>query len=153
MTSFAYMLTALFAMIPAPFVFKTPMRVPFRAVLLSSCLLFDEFLVYLVSSPVYPHYEYLPFQMLALTLCYSTLFLEKKRRLFASLATVLWIWIDFFGELSLSYRGIDFLWIPFAVLPLAFFPIYLMNPYKKETRFLLAVIWATAWTLSYAWTP
>ena len=153
MTSFAYMLTALIAMLPAPFFFKTPMRVPFRAVLSGFCLLLDELFVCLLSSPAYPHYELLPFQMLALSLCISTLFLGKRRRLFASLATILWIWIDFFGMLSLSYRGVDFLWMPFVVLPLAFYPIFFMHPYKKETRFCLAVIWAAAWILSDAWTP
>ena len=153
MTSFAYMLTALVAMLPAPFLFKTPMRVPFRAGMLVFFLLLDELFVFLVSSKAYPHYELLPFQMFALSLCVSTLFLAKRRRLFASLAILLWIWIDFFGMLSLSYRGVDFQWMPFVILPLAFLPLFWMHPYKKETRFLLAVIWATAWTLSYAWSP
>jgi len=149
MTSFAYMLAALFAMIPAPFLFKAPMRVPLRGAAIAIVLLVDEVFVWLVSSPEYPHYELLPFQMLALMLCVSTLFLGRRRRLYASLATVLWLWIDFFGMLSLSYRGVPFQWLPFAVLPLAFLPIFFMHPYKKESRFFLAVIWTAAWILSF----
>lgn len=149
MTSLAYMLAALFAMIPSPFLFKDPMRLPLRGAAIAIVLLVDELFVWLVSSPEYPHYELLPFQMLALMLCVSTLFLGRRRRLFASLATVLWMWIDFFGMLSLSYRGVPFQWLPFVVFLLAFLPIFFMHPYKKESRFFLAVIWAAAWMLSY----
>ena len=151
MSSFFYMLSALFAMIPAPFLFQWKMSVPLRGALIAILLLGDELFTFLASSPAYPHYELLPFQMLSLTLCVSTLFLERRRRFFAALATGLWLWIDFFGMLSLSYRGTEFRALPLAILTLAFIPIFLMNPYRRESRFVLAVVWAAAWTLSFAW--
>ncbi len=149
MSSFFYMISALFAMLPSPFLFKGKMSLPLRGALLCMVLLADELFVFLVFSPEFHRYDILPFRMFALALCFSTLFLSRKRRFFESLATILWIWIDFFGMLSLSYRGIDMNFWPFCLLTLAFLPIFKMHPYKRETRFLLAVIWMVAWMLFF----
>lgn len=149
MSSFFYMLSALFAMLPSPFLFKGKMPLPLRGAFLCMVLLADELFVFLVFSPEFPRYEILPFRLFALTLCVSTLFLSRRRRFFESLTTLLWVWIDFFGMLSQSYRGVDMNLWPFCLLAFAFLPIFKMHPYKRETRFLLAVIWVAAWTLFF----
>ncbi len=143
------MLSALFAMLPAPFLFKGELSVPLRGALMSMVLLLDAAFAYFVSSTDYPDFEILPFRMFALCLCFSTLFLGRRRRFFGILATVLWIWVEFFSALSLSYGGLSMPVVPFFILALAFFPLFLLNPYKKETRFLLAVVWVFAWTLFF----
>lgn len=143
------MLSALFAMLPAPFLFKGELSVPLRGAAMAMAVLLDEAFAVLVSSPDYPDFEILPFRMFALCLCFSTLFLGRRRRFFGILATVLWVWVEFFSALSLSYGGLSMPIVPFFILAVAFLPLLLLNPYKKETRFLLAVIWVFAWTLFF----
>ena len=150
MNSLLYMLAAIFAMLPAPFLFKGNVSLPLRSASIAIVLLADEIFVWLLTLKDFPPGEILPFRMLALTLCVATLFLGKRRRLFESFATGLWIWLEFFGMLSLSYRGVEFRLAPLLILLSAFLPIHLLHPYKRETRFLLAVIWTAAWIFSYS---
>ena len=149
MSSFSYMLAALFAMIPAPFLFRGKLPLELRGASIAMVLLAAEFFIYFVASPTYPQYEILPFRMLALTLCISSLFLEMRRRLFGILASFLWMWIEFFGMLSLSYRGEEFHPATLIILASTFLPIYFLHPYKRESRFILAVLWVAAWIFSY----
>ncbi len=146
---FAYMLSSLFAMALSPFLFRGKMSLPLRGAFLAMVLLADEFFVWLAFSAEYPHREILPFQMFALGLCFSTLFLENRPRLFGVLSTFLWLWIDFFGMLSLSYRGVDFRPLPLAVVGVSLVPFLL--PFRcREMRFVQTVFWVFAWMFSFA---
>ena len=146
---FSYMLSALFAMAFSPFLFRRKMSIPLRGAFLAMVLLADEFFVWFAFSPLYPHREIQPFRMFALSLCFSTLFLENRARLFGVLSTILWLWIDFFGMLSLSYRGVDFRPLPLAIISLSLFPLLL--PFRsREMCFVQAVFWVFAWMFSFA---
>lgn len=153
MSSFSYMLAALFAMLPAPFLFQGKMSVPLRGAFIAIVLLGFELFSLLASSESYPFYELLPFQMLALCLCVSTLFLKERKTFFAALANASWLWADFFGMLSLSYRNVPFHLFPILFLCVGFLPIFILNLNKREGRFVLVAFWAAAWIMSFAYVP
>ncbi len=146
---FSYMLSALFSVALSPFLFRGKKSIPLRGAFLAMVLLADEFFVWFAFSPVYPLREILPFQMFALGLCFSTLFLERRQRFFGVLSTCLWLWVDFFGMLSLSYRGEDFRPLSLAVVAVSLFPLFLPSR-SHEMRFIQAVFWTFAWMFSFA---
>ena len=64
MTSLAYMLAALFAMIPSPFLFKDPMRLPLRGAAIAIVLLVDElFVLFCLSKSVCDCHNYISFKL------------------------------------------------------------------------------------------
>ena len=145
---FSYTLAALLSIAVSPFLFRGKMPFPMRGAILFLVLFLFEIFVWLAFSKEYPHYEILPFRMFALCLCFSTLFLSERSRFFGVLATVLWLWVDFFGMLSLSYRGVEFRAIPLLFIAVSFLPFLEKSP-RREIRFLTAVLWAFAWTFSF----
>lgn len=147
MSSSSYMLAAFLALIVSPFLFRGKMSPPLRVAFWVIVLLAFELFTWLAAEN-YALKEMLPFLMFALSLCFATMFL--RRRFFEALATVVWGWIFFFGMLSLSYRGQEFRLLPLAAIALAFLPIFGLNPEKRESQFVLAVVWLVAWTLSFA---
>ncbi len=146
---FSYMLSALFAIAFSPFLFRGKMSIPLRGAFLTMVLLLDELFVWFAFSAEYPYLETMPFRMLALSLCFSTFFLENRHRFFGVLSTALWLWIDFFGMLSLSYRGEDFRAQSLAAVAISLLPFF-FGYQKREMRFVQAVFWVFAWTFSFA---
>ncbi len=146
---FSYTLSALLAIALSPFLFRGKMSIPLRGALLAMVLLLDELFVCFSFSLEYAYRETMPFRMLALSLCFSTLFLESRRRFFGMLSTALWLWIDFFGMLSLSYRGESFRLLSLVVVVLSLVP-FALESRKREARFVQAVFWAVAWMFSFA---
>lgn len=149
MSSFAYMLSAFFALIVSPFLLRGKMSVPLRAAFWTMVLLAYELFTWL-SAETYALEEMLPFLMFALSLCFAAMQLPHRRRFFETLATVLWCWVYFFGMLSLSYRGEEFRLMPLGAIALSFLPIFGLNPGKRESQFVVAVVWLVAWMLSFA---
>lgn len=89
--------------------------------------------------------EFYPFRMFALCLCFSTTSLRKDRRRFLCLAQIFWFWIEFFGSLSLYYRGFDFAWTRLiAIAGLAFCSAFLSR-ISKGMEFCLMVFWIAVW--------
>jgi hypothetical protein len=86
--------------------------------------------------------------MFALCLCVSTLLLKRRRAFFAALAQGFWLWVEFFGRLSLSYRNVPFDYLPLALLVagLAFSP--LLNVRRFDARLYFAVFWAGVWIVA-----
>lgn len=145
---FLYTLSALFALLPASFLFRGKMALPLRCAFFSLVLLADELFVYFAFSDGFPLYGILPFRMFAFTLCFSTLFLRKRERFFGILATILWLWVDFFGTLPMSYRGFEVHPFSLFAVALPILPLALLPLKRKEARFAVSVAWAFAWMFS-----
>ncbi len=146
---FSYTLSAFFSIALSPLLFRGKMSISLRGAFLAMVLLLDELFVRLAFSMEYPYREMMPFRMFALSLCFSTLFLEDRRRFWGALSTVLWLWVDFFGMLSLSYRGENFRLFSFAVVVLSLAPFFRKSR-TRAMRFVQAVFWAFAWMFSFA---
>lgn len=146
---FSYMLSALFAMALSSFLFRGKMSLPLRGAFLAMVLLADEVFTWFAFPIEYPYFEIMPFRMLAFSLCFSTLFLENRWRFFGALSTCLWLWVDFFGMLSLSYRDVDFRALSLAVVALPLLTLVLRSR-RREMRLVQAVFWAFAWMFSFA---
>lgn len=145
---FLYMLSALFALLPASFLFRGKMPLPLRCAFFSLVLLADELFVFFAFSDDFPLYGILPFRMFAVTLCFSTLYLRGRERFFGILATLLWLWLDFFGMLPQTYRGWEAQPLALLVVALPIIPLAILPLERKEARFAVAVAWAFAWMFS-----
>lgn len=101
----------------------------------------------LAGDPLDPSIEHYPFKMLALCLCFSTTRLQRKRRRYLVLAQALWLWVELFGAVALSYRGVDVSWIRVLDIFLGGVCCCFLSKVSKEMEFCLMVFWIAIWIL------
>jgi len=89
--------------------------------------------------------EYMPFRMLALSICFSTTSLEKHKIRYLVLAQVLWLWIEFFGGVTFAYRGFDISWVRIVAIGVGAFGSAFLSNITREMEFLLMVYWIAVW--------
>lgn len=150
MNALVNLLACALAMLPAPFLWQGRLPLPLRGAVLGATLLCFEVFSVLSFGNAEPYalYEMYPLEMFALCLCVSTLLLKRRRAFFAALAQGFWLWVEFFGRLSLSYRNVPFDYLPLALLVagLAFSP--LLNVRRFDARLYFAVFWAGVWIVA-----
>lgn len=148
MTTLANALACVLALAVASFLWKKNSGFTRNAVFLSVALLLfclfcflgmDKLGVADMSGELYP------FRMMALCLCFSTTALPKYRRRYLVLAQSFWCWIEFFGGISLYYRGVDVAWMRIAALAGMAFCSTFLSRISREMEFCLMVFWIAIW--------
>lgn len=145
MTAFPNAIACLLALSVTVFYWRTPLKL-FKEVLviLLSLALFC-FYTYFAGETLSPQMEHYPFRMLALALCFSTTALPNKRRRYLVMAQILWLWVEFFGALSLSYRGIDVPWTRIVAIGGVGFCSTFLSRISHEMEFVLMAYWIAIW--------
>ena len=95
-----------------------------------------------VSQPVMESY---PFRMLALCLCFSTTALPNMRRRYLLMAQVMWLWIEFFGGISLFYRGVEMPWTRIIAICVSVFGSTFLSRISQGMEFALMAYWIAVW--------
>ena len=92
-----------------------------------------------------PDMESYPFRMLALCLCFSTTALPNKRRRYLLMAQVMWLWIEFFGGISLYYHGVDMPWTRILAICVSVFGSTFLSRISQGMEFALMAYWIAVW--------
>ena len=145
MNLYVNLFACLLSLVVSLFLWKHPYRL-FResSVLLLSLALFMVYSYFAlgVESPVAESY---PFRMLAVCICFSVLSVPEKRERNVFLAQMLWLWIEFFGGLSLAYRGFEMSWIRMSAILAGVLLSPLSAKKNREVNFLYAFLWSCVW--------
>lgn len=116
-----------------------------ETLLILSFLMVSELFTFFAGDLSNPGLEHYPLRMLALCLCCSTTGLPVKRRRYLVLAQVLWLWIELFGGISLSYRGFDMPWTRIIAIAGMASCSTLLTRISREMEFCLMVFWIAIW--------
>lgn len=147
MTPLMNLLACLLALLPAPFLWTSPRSIARQGAMLSLILLSFVLFVYLAGNPNDATMEFYPLEMLAFCLCVSTLTLSKRKIFFMSLAQGLWLWIVFFGSLSLFYRGLDISYLSMLLLAVGILSFKFLKADSREFSFAILTYWVGIWML------
>lgn len=147
MTSLMNALACLFALLPSSFLWSTPRSLIRQGILLALILCSFMLFTFLVGDMNDPMIEFYPLKMWALCLCVSTLTLSKKKVFFMSLAQFFWLWIVFFGSLSLSYRGESVNYLSMILLLGGILFVQLFNQKQNDFSLGILIYWVGIWML------
>ncbi len=89
--------------------------------------------------------EYLPLRMLALCICFSVTSIQNHKTRYLVMAQVLWLWVEFFGGVSLVYRGLDMPWTRVVAIGSCAAGSVFMTRISREMEFILMVYWIAIW--------
>ena len=147
MTPLMNALACLLAVLPASFLWASPRSIARHGVSLALLLLSFMLFTFFTGDMEDPMMEFYPLKMGAFCLCVSTLTLTKKKIFFMTLAQGLWLWILFFGSLSLAYRGetvhnLSMILLFFGIIGVQFFK---KNP--KDISLVILIYWVGIWML------
>ena len=92
-----------------------------------------------------PALEYMPFRMLALSLCFSPTSLTSHKSRYMVLALVLWLWVEFFGGLTFVYRGLEMPWTRVIAIGTGAVGSAFLSHISREMEFMLMVYWIAIW--------
>lgn len=145
MTALSNAVACLLALAVTVFYWRSPLKL-FKEtlIILLSLALFCVY-TYFAGDSLTGQMEHYPFRMLALALCFSTTALPKKRRRYLVMAQVLWLWVEFFGALSLYYRGIDVPWTRLVAISGVCFGSTFLSRISHEMEFVLMAYWIAIW--------
>ena len=147
MTPLMNSLACLLALLPAPFLWTTRRPLARQGVLLSLILVSFMLFVFLAGDSNDATMEFYPLEMWAFCLCVSTLTLSKRKVFFMSLAQGLWLWILFFGSLSLFYRGLEISFLSMTLLAVGILSFRFLRTNSRETSFAILIYWVGIWML------
>lgn len=116
-----------------------------ESVLLLGCVVLSGLFAFFTMNPSDPMMELFPFRMVALCICFSSASLPVKRRRYLVLAQMLWLWVEFFGGLSLYYRGIEIPWTRIVAIFAVGFGSCFLSRITREMEFCLMVYWIAIW--------
>lgn len=145
MTPLMNALACLLSLASAAFFWRAPLRLFKETLVILAALLVFGLFSFLAGDMTQPQMESYPFRMLALALCFSTTSLPNKRRRYLLLAQVLWLWIEFFGGISLAYRGFEMPWTRVLALSVGAVGGSMLSRIGHEMEFALMAFWIAVW--------
>lgn len=145
MTPLANALACLLALACARFLWRPKISLLKESLTILAFALVSCFYTYMACDMDLMQTEFYPFRMMALFLCFSTTELPHKRRRFLVLAQTAWLWIEFFGGISLFYRGLEMPWIRIAAIAGVAFGSSFLSRINREMEFCLMVFWIAIW--------
>ncbi|HOG68315.1 MAG TPA: hypothetical protein PLT31_08345 [Fibrobacteraceae bacterium] len=147
MTPIMNSLACLFALLPSYFLWSSSRSIARQGVLLALVLCSFMIFTFLVGDMESPLMEFYPLKMWAFCLCVSTLTLTKKQVFFMSLAQGFWLWILFFGSLSLAYRGETVSYLSMILLLAGILFVQFFKNKPKEISLGILIYWVGIWML------
>lgn len=145
MTPLMNAFACLLALALAQFFWHRPIRFFKEAfVIVGSLLLFGVY-TFLAGDMSDPAMESYPLRMISLALCVSTTALPNKRRRYLLMAQVLWLWVEFFGGISLYYRGIEMPWTRLLAIAVSVFGSTFLSRISQGMEFALMAYWIAVW--------
>ena len=147
MTPFMNAVACLLALGAAQFFWRRPIRLFKEAFVLVAALVLFCVYAYFAGETSDPSMESYPFRMLSLALCFSTTALPNKRRRYLLMAQVMWLWVEFFGGISLFYRGIEMPWTRIIAIAVSVFGSTFLARISQGMEFALMAYWIAVWVL------
>jgi hypothetical protein len=127
------------------FLWKPPRSVFKEGALITLYLVLFMLFSYLTMEGSGATLEYLPLRMLALCICFSVTSIQNHKTRYLVMAQVLWLWIEFFGGVSLVYRGLDMPWTRVVAIGSCATGSVFMTRISREMEFVLMVYWIAIW--------
>ena len=138
-------LSCLMALGASMFFWHRPLKVYKEGAILSIFLGLFILFSYFTLEPSDADLEYMPFRMLALSVCFSTTSLRHYKIRYLVLAQVLWLWVEFFGGLTFVYRGLEMPWLRVVAIGAGALGGAFLSHISREIEFLLMVYWIAIW--------
>ena len=138
-------LCCLMALGSSMFLWRPPRSVFKEGALITLYLVLFMLFSYLTMDGSGATLEYLPLRMLALCICFSVTSIQNHKTRYLVMAQVLWLWIEFFGGVSLVYRGLDMPWTRVIAIGSCATGSVFMARISREMEFVLMVYWIAIW--------
>lgn len=145
MTPLMNAFACLLSLAMAQFLWHKPIRLFKEAFFLLLALVVFGFYAFFAGDTSQPTMESYPFRMLALCLCFSTTALPNKRRRYLLMAQVMWLWIEFFGGISLYYHGTEMPWTRILAICVSVFGSTFLSRISQGMEFALMAYWIAVW--------
>ena len=138
-------LCCLMALGTSMFLWRRPVGIFKETGILALSLVVFGLFSYLTMDLAEPTLEYMPFRMLALCICFSTTSLTSHKTRYLVLSQVLWLWVEFFGGISLYYRGIEMPWTRIIAIAVSVFGSTFLSRISQGMEFALMAYWIAVW--------
>ena len=145
MTPLMNAFACLLALAMAQFLWHRPIRLFKEAFFLFLALVVFCIYAFFAGDMADPAMESYPFRMLSFALCFSTTALPNKRRRYLLMAQVMWLWVEFFGGISLYYHGVDMPWTRLLAIGVSVFGSTFLSRISQGMEFALMAYWIAVW--------